>query len=301
MHIHSKMVTGLLLAAVLPVHGALNIFTCEPEWKALASQLAPSAKIFTATTALQDPHHIQARPSLIAQMRKADLAICSGAELEAGWLPMLLMKSANPKVQSTKKGLFFAADHVETIDKLENISPMMGDVHSGGNPHLHLDPYRLMQLSHDIGERMASIDQKMAHMYIQNAQAFSEQWQKKIGEWENKARSLKGKNVVAYHSSFDYLFQWLGINKAGDLEPKPGLPPSASHLASLLAMSRDKKVDAVVYASYQDSEGAQWLGEKVGVPVVELPFSVGGNSQSTDLISLYDNLINTLLAATASK
>ncbi|MGI9275892.1 MAG: metal ABC transporter solute-binding protein, Zn/Mn family [Endozoicomonas sp.] len=301
MRIHSKLVPGLFLAVALPVHAALNIFSCEPEWQSLASQLAPSAKTFSATTALQDPHQIQARPSLIAQMRKADLAICSGAELEVGWLPMLQMKSANPKVQSTRKGLFYAADHVETIDKLDSVSPMMGDVHPGGNPHLHLDPYRLQQLSHDLGERMASIDKPMAQQYRRNAQAFAELWQRKIGEWENRAKGLKGKNVVAYHSSFDYLFRWLGINKIGDLEPKPGLPPSASHLAYLLAMSRDQKVDAVVYASYQDSEGAQWLGEKIGVPVVELPFSVGGNAESTDLVSLYDNLINKLIAATAAK
>lgn len=298
MHTISKLLPALTLLVSLPGHAALTVFACEPEWRALTKELAPEATVYSATTALQDPHHIQAKPGLIAKMRKADLVFCSGAELEVGWLPALQMKSANPKVQSTSKGLFYAADQVETIGKLDHVDPTMGDVHPQGNPHLHLDPYRVEKIAQAFTDRLINADAKNADQYQKNLEAFQKKWQAKIKEWEEQAKPLKSKNLVAYHSNFDYFFQWLGINVVGDLEPKPGLPPSPQHLSSLLNMSRQKKVDAVVYASYQDSEGARWLSERIGVPVVELPMSVGGNSQSNDLYSLYDNLISQLKSAT---
>ncbi|WP_257254965.1 metal ABC transporter solute-binding protein, Zn/Mn family, partial [Endozoicomonas sp. SESOKO3] len=134
MRILSKLLLAFALAFPVSSHGALTVFACEPEWAALSEAIAPEAKVYTATTARQDPHHIQARPGLISKMRKADIVVCSGAELETGWLPVLQMKSANPKVQTGDKGLFFAADQVETIGKLEKVDPTMGDVHPEGNP-----------------------------------------------------------------------------------------------------------------------------------------------------------------------
>ena len=279
---------------------ALNILTCEPEWKVLAGIIAPDSKIYSATLALQDPHHIQARPGLIAKMRNADLAICSGAELEVGWLPLLQMKSANTRIQNGKDGMFYAADQIETIGKHEHVDPTMGDVHPQGNPHFHLDPYRLLTVANALAVRMQKIDPDNAASYKKNIRAFDQHWQKKIRAWEQQAKPLQGMNVVAYHTSFEYLYQWLGITMVGDLEPKPGLPPSGKHLSRLLKLAKNTHIDAVVYASYQDKNGAEWLSKQIGVPIVKLPMSVGGDDSSESLEQLYDTLIRKLLKAVKS-
>lgn len=298
MRINSKLVklaaVALSAAYMGLAHAELNVFACEPEYAALAKELAPTANIYSATTALQDPHQVQARPSLIAKMRQADLVVCAGADLEVGWLPMLQMKSANAKVQSTEKGLFFAADHIETLDKLASVDRNMGDVHAQGNPHLHFDPMRLLQVATALTSKMAQLDPASEAHYQQSLADFTARWQAAIPRWEEQAKGLQGKKVIAYHSSFRYLFNWLGIEQVADLEPKPGLAPTSGHLASLLTRAEQGDILAVVVASYQDERGAKWLGEKAHLPVLMLPMSVGGNDSSKDLFSLYDSVISLL-------
>ncbi len=293
--INSKIVRASVAAIGLAygctAQAELNIFACEPEYAALAQELAPDAKVYSATTALQDPHLVQARPSLIAKMRQADLAVCAGAELEVGWLPMLQMKSANAKVRSTDKGLFYAADHIDTLDKLAKVDRSMGDVHAQGNPHLHFSPERMLQVAKALTAKLISIDPDNRTAYESALSQFQQQWQQAMVRWKKEGADLKGMKVVAYHSSFRYLFDWLGIEQVADLEPKPGIPPSSAHLASLLSRVKQGDVKAIVLTSYQDDRGANWLAERSGLPVVTLPMSVGGNDQSVDLISLYDSVI----------
>lgn len=298
MRINSNLATLALVALSLTytglAHAELNIFACEPEYAALAKELAPSASIYSATTALQDPHQVQARPSLIAKMRQADLVVCAGADLEVGWLPMLQMKSANAKVRSTDQGLFFAAEQIDTLDKLASVDRSMGDVHAQGNPHLHFDPKRLLTVASALTAKMTLLDPAGSAEYQKSLADFTSRWQAAIPRWEAQAKGLQGKKVIAYHSSFKYLFNWIGIEQVADLEPKPGLAPTSSHLASLLARAEQGDILAVVVASYQDERGAKWLGDKANLPVVMLPMSVGGNAQSQDLFSLYDSVISLL-------
>ncbi|MGL4614986.1 MAG: metal ABC transporter solute-binding protein, Zn/Mn family [Shewanella sp.] len=298
MRINSKLLrclgVGCMLTYTGMAHAELNVFACEPEYAALAKALAPTATIYAATTALQDPHQVQARPSLIAKMRQADLVVCAGADLEVGWLPMLQMKSANGKVLSREQGLFFAAEHIDTLDKLATVDRSMGDVHALGNPHLHFDPKRLLQVATALSAKMQQLDPEGAAAYQRALSDFSERWQVAISRWEAQAQGLKGKKVFAYHSSFKYLFNWIGIEQVADLEPKPGLMPSSSHLASLLTRAAQGDILAVVVASYQDDRGANWLADKANLPVVRLPMSVGGNDDSQDLFSLYDSVISLL-------
>lgn len=275
-------------------YAELNIFACEPEYAALTKELAPTASIYSATTALQDPHQVQARPSLIAKMRQADLVVCAGADLEVGWLPMLQMKSANAKVHSTEQGLFFAADQIETLDKLTSVDRNMGDVHVQGNPHLHFDPTRLLNVATALSAKLIQLDPAGATNYQESLADFTTRWQTAIPRWEEQTKGLKGKKVIAYHSSFKYLFNWIGIEQVADLEPKPGLAPTTGHLASLLSRAEQGDIFAVVVASYQDERGAKWLGDKANLPVVVLPMSVGGNDKSRDLFTLYDSVISLL-------
>ncbi|MGS0674927.1 metal ABC transporter solute-binding protein, Zn/Mn family [Shewanella sp. 0m-4] len=297
----SKGVQALTLALALGVSNnavaALNIFACEPEYAALAKELAPGAKIYSATTAMQDPHQVQARPSLIAKMRQADLAVCAGADLEVGWLPMLQMKSANAKVRSTDQGLFFASEQIDTLDQLESVDRSMGDVHAKGNPHLHFDPNRLLGVASGLTHKLIQLDPDGKADYEAALASFTKRWQAAIPKWEAKAKSLQDSKVIAYHSSFKYLFNWLGLEQVADLEPKPGIPPSSSHLASLLNRAKQGDILAIIIASYQSERGAEWLSERSDLPVLILPMSVGGNDQSVDLFSLYDSAIDLLLSA----
>ena len=288
------LLSGVLLTLSQSAFAQFNIFACEPEYAALAKELAPDARIYSATTAMQDPHQVQARPSLIAKMRQADLVICAGAELEIGWLPMLQMKAANAQVRSTDKGLFFAAEHIDTLDKLANVDRSMGDVHSQGNPHLHFSPQRMLAIAKALTEKLIQLDGENSNRYQQQFETFSHRWQTATLKWQKIASSLKGMRVIAYHSSFRYLFDFAGIEQVADLEPKPGLPPTSGHLAGLLKQAKKDDVTAIVIASYQDQRGANWLAEKSNLPVMILPLSVGGNEQSSDLFSLFDNVLNLL-------
>jgi zinc/manganese transport system substrate-binding protein len=304
MHINFKQSLYLGLVTIVSVsslytrsaQAELNVFACEPEYGALIQTLAPKAKVYSATTALQDPHQVQARPSLIAKMRQADLVVCAGADLEIGWLPMLQMKASNAGVLSTENGLFFATDHVVTLDKLTQVDRSMGDVHAKGNPHVHFDPQLFLKVAQALTEKLVQLDDVNSDAYRQHLQDFSLRWQAASQEWVAKAAGLKGQKVIAYHTSFRYLFNWLGIEQVGDLEPKPGLPPSTSHLVKLIERAKQGDVSAIVMASYQDERGAMWLGERAELPVIILPMSIGGNEHSTDLFSLYDSVINLLLA-----
>lgn len=298
MRINFKLLLGSALLTLS--HSALaqmNIFACEPEYAALAKELAPDARIYSATTAMQDPHLVQARPSLIAKMRQADLAICAGAELEVGWLPMLQMKAANMQVRSTDKGMFFAAEHVKTLDQMSNVDRSMGDIHRLGNPHVHFSPQRMLTIAQALTDKLIQLDEKQSAEYQQQLSLFTSRWQLAMTKWQAKARSLQGMKVIAYHSSFRYLFDFANIEQVADLEPKPGLPPTSSHLASLLKRAGKGDIAAIIIASYQDQRGANWLAEKSNLPVVVLPLSVGGNEQSNDLFSLYDSSLDLLMQA----
>ncbi|MCF7453362.1 zinc ABC transporter substrate-binding protein [Vibrio diabolicus] len=270
---------------------ALNIFVCEPEWKAFLESHAPNATIYSATTAKQDPHYVQARPSLIAKMRQADMAMCSGAELEVGWLPMLQNRSGNSAVQNGAQSMIYATDFVRMLDSHEHVDRSMGDIHAHGNPHVQFAANDMIPLSRKVTERLKAIDPDNAQSYQVNGMKFRAQWQKKLNEWEQKAQPLQGKRVVGYHSTYRYLFDWLGMVQVADLEPKPGISPTTSHLQSLTKLDADS-FDAIVYSSHQDQRPAKWLQEHTDKPVIQLPLTV---SEGESLDEMYDQVIDDLL------
>lgn len=280
--------------AAAPVHAEMRIFACEPEWGALARELVPDATIEVATTAAQDPHYVQARPSLIAKMRRADVAICTGAELEIGWLPALLMKANNSALSAGGNGLFFAADQVDKLDVLAKADRSMGDVHAAGNPHIHLSPQRIEQVAVAFAARLGELAPDQAEAINTRLADFQQRWHVAEARWEQQGQGLKGMQVVAYHSSFRYLFDWLGVVQIGDLEPKPGLPPTSGHLTQLLAQVKGKPLAAVIHTPYQEAEAADWLSKQTGVPEIELPFTVD-DGKAVDLFALYDQILATLV------
>ena len=291
-----RTVTGLLFLVLSLPALALNIFSCEPEWGALARELAgEQARIYVATTALQDPHRIEARPSLIARARSADLVVCAGAELEAGWLPLVLSQSGNARIQVGQPGYFEAASAAELREKPAKLDRAMGDVHAAGNPHLHLDPRNVAQVAAALARRMAEIDAERKTDYEKRLQDFSVRWQQAVRSWEAKAAPLKGMPVIVQHRNFSYLIAWLGLREVAALEPKPGLPPGTAHLAEVLERHKRDPAKAVLRAAYDDPRPSEWLAGRAGIRAVVLPYTVGGTPEAKDLFSLYEDTLSRLL------
>jgi zinc/manganese transport system substrate-binding protein len=292
----------VLATAAVPAQAALRVFACEPEWGALATELGGAlVDVTVATTALQDPHQIQARPSLIARMRNADLVACTGAELEVGWLPVLLQQSGNARVQPGQPGYFAAADQVRKLEVPTALDRAAGDVHAAGNPHIQTDPRNIAVVAKALAVRLQQVDAAHAADYARNAAAFAQKWDAAMARWTAQAAPLRGLPVVSQHKGFVYLYDWLGMREVAVLEPKPGVEPSASHLQEVLAQLKGAPARMVLYSAYQDARPAQWLGQHANLPVVKIPFTVGGSEQAKDLVGLFDDTLARLLAAAQRK
>ena len=285
----------------LPSNAALRVLACEPEWGALAQELGGSlVEVSVATSALQDPHQIQARPSLIARARNADVVVCTGAELEIGWLPVLLQQSGNAKVQAGQPGNFAAADFVRKLDVPVQLDRSQGDVHAGGNPHIQTDPRNIALVAVALAARLQQLDPAHAQEYAKAQAAFAQRWQQAVTRWTTQGAPLKGVTVASQHKAFVYLYDWLGLKEVVVLEPKPGVEPTASHLQTVLAKLKATPARMVLYEAYQDSRPSDWLTQNAGVPAVKLAFTVGGTDGAKDLFGLFDDTVARLLAA-ASK
>jgi len=296
--------TRILLAIVMTMgfaslaEASVRVFACEPEWAALATEIGgDQVSIYTATHALQDPHHIQARPSLIARMRRADLLIATGAQLEIGWLPVLLRQSANPAVQPGQPGNLAAADYVRKMDVPSRVDRALGDIHPGGNPHIQTDPRNIAIVAGVLLRRLQQIDPDHADGYLARYNSFMQRWNGAMQRWQQQAAPLRGLHILVYHKGWAYMMRWLGMVEAGTLEPVPGVPPTTSHLATLLAKLKQQPVSMIIYAAYQDSRAAEWLAGRANIKAVKLPFTVGGTDSATDLYGLYDDTIHRLLTA----
>jgi len=294
----SIVLAALLAVVISPAQAALKVFTCEPEWAALMQELAgDKVSVFSATTAMQDPHHVEARPSLIARLRQADLAVCTGAELEIGWMPMLQRQAGNAKVQPGQAGYVEVASFVERLDIPTVLDRSLGDIHAGGNPHVHTDPRRIATIATKLAERLASIDPANAGHYRDRLESFRARWDAAIKHWTQRAAALKGVRVVSHHKDWIYLYDWLGMQDAGTLEAKPGLPPSAAHLAGLKARLAREPARLIVVSAHQNPRAAQWLAQQTKMRVAILAYTVGGNPQATDLFKLFDDTVARLLEA----
>ena len=292
-------ITGLLLSIMsITAQAEINIFACEPEWAALSQELGgDKVTTYSATTGLQDPHYIQARPSLIAKARRADLLVCTGAELEAGWLPLLQRKSGNRVIQHGAIGSFMAAEYVQLSGIPSQLDRSQGHVHAAGNPHIQTSPILLLTVAKALSDRLQQLDLANKVYYQHRWTDFEQRWQAAIKKWQLQAKPLKGLPIVIQHNSWDYLIAWLELNKVAILETKPGVPPSVADLNNIVEQLKVTPAKVIIHAAYQSPRASDWLNEKTGIPKVVLPFTIGGNSSATDLFSLFDNTIQQLLDA----
>src|SRR6266853_4432818 len=243
------------VVVALPATAALNVFACEQEWGALSQELGgDKVSVYSATTALQDVHKVEARPSLIARIRSADLLICSGSELEIGWLPLLLTQSGNAKIQPGSAGYLEASQFVPKLEIPKVVDRALGDVHPSGNPHVHLDPRNIAKVADVLTERLVQLDPANAEAYKARASVFLERWRAALSRWEKEAARLKSVPVVVYHKDMSYFINWAVMREAGSLEPKPGLPPTPAHLADLLDRMKIQPANVIVYSPYNSPQ-----------------------------------------------
>ena len=296
MKIVALLAAVLLGALAAPAHAALEILTCEPEWAALATEIGGNlVAAESATTPQQDPHYIQARPSLIAKTRRAALVICTGADLEVGWLPLLLRQAGNGKVQPGQPGNLNASDFVEMLDKPSSVDRSLGDVHPYGNPHIQTDPRNIAKVAAALADRLAMLDAPNAATYKQRYEDFAKRWTAAVERWTAAVAPLKGKQVVTHHKGWAYVENWAGLVEVGNLEPKPGLPPSAAHLAELLDQLKGKQVAAIIRSTYEDAKASEWLGSRTMIPYVVLPHTVGSVPGTDNLFGMFDVMVKTLV------
>jgi len=286
------------MALAAPAHAALSVLACEPEWASLVKELAGDrAKVVSATTARQDPHRIEARPAPQNQARRADLLVCTGADLEIGWLPLLQRESGNAGIQAGQPGFFEAARFVELLERPALVDRSMGDVHAAGNPHIHLDPRNLLKVAEALAARLSALDAANAAHYAARQLDFAARMAAAVARWEREAASLRETRVLAHHRNWSYLAAWLGLRVAADLEPKPGIEPSAAYLAQLVDRLKTRPAKMVLRTPYQPPRPSEWIAERTGMRAVELPFTVGGSARATDLFSLFDDILARLKEA----
>jgi len=234
----------------------------------------------------QDPHMIEAKPSMILAARKADIIMYNGLDLEIGYLPVLIESSKNPKVQPGKAGNFDCSRYVSVIEKVSSVDRSLGDVHPLGNPHYHLSPRNMRNIVEGIGRALAELDPGNASFYRLNAGAFRATLDERQKEWKKK--SLRERKFISYHKFFEYLASEYGFEIVGYIEAKPGIPPSAGHIETLIDAAKRSKVDAILTTAYFPRTAPDFLSGKTGVKVVVVPHEVGSTPQAKDWFSLMD-------------
>ena len=288
------VLAGVALAA--QARAEVRVLACEPVWAAVVQEIgADRVRVDAATTPQQDPHYIQARPSLIAKVRQADLLVCSGADLEVGWLPVLLRQGANAKLAAGQLGNLDVSKLVPMLEVPTSLDRAQGDIHPYGNPHTETDPRNIARVADEVAKRLAAIDPQAAASYQARRDAFAARWSSAIAGWERKAAPLRGTEIVTHHVAWVYFVHWLGLVDVAHLEPKPGIPPSASSLAQLLGTLASHHPRAIVRLAYEPERPSAWLSERLAIPALVLPHAPGATPAAKDLFSVFDDAIDQLL------
>ena len=292
----AMLACALLVAA--PVHAQLNVFATVPEWGALAEELGgDKVKVYVATNALQDPHRVQARPSLLARVRSAQLLLATGADLEIGWLPLLQRDSGNPRILPGAPGMFEASQYVQLLGIPTSVDRSMGDVHAAGNPHIQTDPRNFLPIAQALTERLILLDSVNSSFYQDRLRSFLFKWQANIDRWANIALPLQGEKIWVQHDAYLYLNDWLGLVQVGALEPTPGVDPSVAHLGAVLQRQSQLKGRMIITSAYAGDAASKWFSERATIPLVVLPFTVGGNKEASTLEAFFEDTVARLVKA----
>jgi zinc/manganese transport system substrate-binding protein len=283
----------MLSGAPWAAHAALNVVTSTEDLAALTLTIGGDAvKVKPLTRGTADPHFAQAKPSMIREVYQADLLVVVGAELEVGWMPALLQAARNVRVQPGNPGYLDLSTAVTLLDKPSGpVTRDMGDVHAAGNPHYWLDPNNGVLMARAIAQRLTQLDGAHANDFQRALASFEQQAQVKIAAWKTALAPLAGKAVMSYHTSFVYLAHAFGFQIAAEIEPKPGISPSAAYLTQLIARIKEQHIGVLIMEPYYERRSAAYLSEHTGVRVAVLPQSVGATEQIKTYFDLFDGIV----------
>jgi len=284
-------ITFLLTLASI-TYSQLNVVTTYP-YIADIVQRVGKEKVQVTALARGDynPHVIVPKPSYIAKLRKADLLIINGAQLEIGWLPPILKQANNGTIQPGEKGFLDLASRVHLIEVPKNVSREMGDVHPEGNPHFCLSPDNIPVIATAIAQKLSELDPANASAYEANKTAFLKLWEQKASQWQKAMEPLKGTKVIEYHKIFDYFIQHFGLSLAGTVEPLPGIPPTTKHVAEVEQTITRDRIRFILQDVYNPKDASQYLAQRTGAKLLVLPHDVGAVKEAADIIALFDEIV----------
>jgi zinc/manganese transport system substrate-binding protein len=292
------LILSAILACGFSAHAKLNVVATLPDFGSLAREIGgDKVEVVTLAKATEDPHFVDARPSFVVSMRNADVLIDGGAELEIGWLPPLLQNARNPKIEIGKPGRVEASAGVRLMNVPTNVTRAAGDVHALGNPHFTVDPIIAKAIAQHIAQSFSTLDAANAAVYDANYKKFEATINAKLQEWGAALLPFKGQNVVAYHDSWVYFAHRFGLNIDIFLEPKPGIPPSPSHLTEVIAQMKAQKIKVILVEPFHDRRIAEKVASATGAKVVDFAQFPGGLPGTDNYVKLIGTLISRLAAA----
>lgn len=289
-------IVSVLLLGVALARAELKVVASLPDFGAIAEAIGGKAvEVTTIARGSEDPHFVDARPSFVRVLNKADLLIEGGADLEVGWLPTLVTAARNAKIQGAGTGHLVLSRFVKLIDVPTGpVDRSMGDVHPTGNPHYWLDPRNGKIIAEKIAASLSELDPKNAETYGANLAAFTKKLDEKWPEWQKKMEPLRGSKVITYHKSYEYLAAAFGLEVIAQLEPKPGIEPSATHIAQLVQRAKDAGVKFVIVEPYRPRRSAEQVADAVEARMLVLPEKTGSTPEAKDYFGLFDEIVRRL-------
>jgi zinc/manganese transport system substrate-binding protein len=289
----SVLLIGILLCVSLSAK--LRVVTSYPYIKDIADNIGRDRiKCIALSQGNWDPHVIVPKPSLIAQVRRADLLIINGAQLEIGWIPPVIRQANNAGVMPGKKGFLDLSNFIELIQKPDSVSRAQGDIHPAGNPHFCLDPCNTPIMARAIADKFIELDPDNRHSYSRNRDDFLNHWKTKIEEWKSRLAPLKGNKYIEFHKNLDYFLQRFGLEVLDTIEPLPGIPPTSKHTIELIQKLKNDKISKILHDVYHSSKCTRLISRKTGIPWVVMPHDVHSLKHITDITSLFDELVERL-------
>jgi zinc/manganese transport system substrate-binding protein len=286
------------LICALSAQAKLNVVSTLPDFGSLAREIGgDKVEVTVLAKPTEDPHFVDARPSFVVALRNADVLIDGGAELEIGWLPPLLQNARNPKIEAGKPGRVNASQGIRLMNVPANATRAAGDVHALGNPHFMTDPIIAKAVAQHIAQAFSAVDAANASTYDANYKKFESAINAKLQEWGAAMLPFKDQNVVAYHDSWPYFAHRFGIRMEIFLEPKPGIPPSPSHLAEVIAQIKTQHIKAIIVEPFHDRKIAEKVASATGAKVVDFAQFPGGLPGTDSYVKLIDKLVSSLAAA----
>jgi zinc/manganese transport system substrate-binding protein len=273
----------------------IRVVATTPDLASVAKEIGgDKVNVVALAKPTEDPHYVDAKPSHIVTLNRADALIEGGAELELGWLPPLLENSRNSKISAGAPGRIVASDGVKMLEIPTSFDRSKGDVHSLGNPHFMIDPLTVKIVARNIATHFAQIDPKNAATYNGNLTRFNARLDTKYAEWQKELAPYRGARIVTYHKDFVYLGDRFGLTIVDELEPKPGIAPSPAHLAQVIGKMKASKAKVILVQPFQNRKTAETVARQTGATVLDVPQQPGAAPNTTSYFDMMDHLVSTV-------